>query len=403
MKNPKWRCAYPGTHKVKFGGKFLTQWDGYHLTLEQSTGGTISADKLKGYQGQSANLSYTANTDYYFNGWQSTGANIQNNQVPFTADTTAKGSFVYTNPTKAYNNTITGFSAAGTISKSTTNRFDASPSEIEKQTFGDIGFIQSFSANVRNKNYFVLKYDYQQQLTTSGDLYKVIFGNAQGIGLRDWSYPVDLWSNHFYPIMYNPYTNNTVLQHSTYKKASFYTQREYMYSGGSGDNLTPGTSTETYTGALHKFGKQYDWGELGTVTALQENFGSSEYEFTLSAQASGIYNNSGRCIDNKKYDFNTWRTFKYVFNMNDYSLSAYDGDKLVYLRNTTKLSARNSDGIIPKMLCMFTVVPIPRSHYVSQWEGTTDTYYSKGRNAFKNISFTYFDDCDDANMWAKIN
>ena len=98
MKNPKWKCAYPGTHKVKFGGKFLTQWDGYHLTLEQSTGGTISADKLKGYQEQSANLSYTANQDYYFNGWQSTGANIQNNQVPFTADTTARGSFAYTSP-----------------------------------------------------------------------------------------------------------------------------------------------------------------------------------------------------------------------------------------------------------------------------------------------------------------
>ena len=100
MKNPKWKCAYPNSHKVKFGGKFLTQWDGYHLTLEQYTGGTISADKLKGYQGQSANLSYTANQDYYFNGWQSTGANIQNNQVPLTQNTTAKGSFVYTSPVR---------------------------------------------------------------------------------------------------------------------------------------------------------------------------------------------------------------------------------------------------------------------------------------------------------------
>lgn len=33
MKNPKWKCAYPNSHKVKFGSKFLTQWDGYHLTL----------------------------------------------------------------------------------------------------------------------------------------------------------------------------------------------------------------------------------------------------------------------------------------------------------------------------------------------------------------------------------
>ena len=27
MKNPKWKCAYPNSHKVKFGGKFLTQFD----------------------------------------------------------------------------------------------------------------------------------------------------------------------------------------------------------------------------------------------------------------------------------------------------------------------------------------------------------------------------------------
>ena len=156
MKNPKWKCANDtGTHKVKFGGKFLTQWDGYHLTLEQSTGGTISADKLKGYQEQSANLSYTANQDYYFNGWASTGASIQNNQVPFTQDTTAKGSFAYTNPTKSYNNTVTGFSAAGTIRSGYTNTYNADPEEYKKKTFGDVGFVQSFSANVKNKNYMV--------------------------------------------------------------------------------------------------------------------------------------------------------------------------------------------------------------------------------------------------------
>lgn len=108
MKNQKWKCAYPGTHKVNFGGKFLTQWDGYHLTLEQSTGGTISADKLKGYQGQSANLSYTTDTFYHFNGWNSTGANIQNNQVPFTADTTAKANFVYDPIPTSAQSTING-------------------------------------------------------------------------------------------------------------------------------------------------------------------------------------------------------------------------------------------------------------------------------------------------------
>ena len=145
MKNPKWKCANDtGTHKVKFGGKFLTQWDGYHLTLEQSTGGTISADKLKGYQEQSANLSYTANQDYYFNGWQSTGANIQNNQVPFTQDTTAKGSFAYTNPTRVIHKTYNA--AANTNAYWYVTGGNAVP-------FCDIVIPQSISANGYSAQY----------------------------------------------------------------------------------------------------------------------------------------------------------------------------------------------------------------------------------------------------------
>lgn len=403
MKNPKWKCANDtGTHKVKFGGKFLTQWDGYHLTLEQSTGGTISADKLKGYQEQSANLSYTANQDYYFNGWASTGANIQNNQVPFTQDTTAKGSFVYTNPTKSYNNTVTGFSAAGAIRSGYSNRYDADPDGYKKEMFGGLGFVSAFSANVRNKNYMVLKYDTKEIMTSGGDLYKVTTGTSQGIILRTWSYPIDIWRYNFYPIMWVS-GNNYVLEHSTYPHRSFYSQEQYMYSGASGSNLTPDTSTSTYTGALHQYGKRYNWGKLGFVSGYQENYPFGYYEFGVSAQASGVYSHSGQCIEDKRYELNTWRTFKYVFNMNDYSLSGYDGDQLVYLRNTTNISAKNSIGIYPKMLAMYCVVPQARAHYVSQWEGTSDYYNSKGTNAFRNISMTYFDDCDDANMWAKIN
>lgn len=131
MKNPKWKCAYPNSHKVKFGGKFLTQWDGYHLTLEQSTGGTISADKLKGYQEQSANLSYTADTFYHFNGWNSTGANIQNNQVPFTADTTAKANFVYDPIPPSGRTTFTHYNKTNTWMNSDLNINDGGPGIIQ--------------------------------------------------------------------------------------------------------------------------------------------------------------------------------------------------------------------------------------------------------------------------------
>ena len=111
MRNPKWQCAYPEGKRIVFGDKFLTQWNGYHLTLQQSTGGTISANKYVGFDNESATLSYTASPDYYFSAWQSTGANIQNNKVPFTQDTTAKANFVYTNPLNVSHST---FSKAAT-------------------------------------------------------------------------------------------------------------------------------------------------------------------------------------------------------------------------------------------------------------------------------------------------
>jgi hypothetical protein len=62
MKNPKWKCAYPGTHKVRYGGKFLTNWTGYNLTLLPSEYGTISGDKLRGYEDEVCHLTAYPNS-----------------------------------------------------------------------------------------------------------------------------------------------------------------------------------------------------------------------------------------------------------------------------------------------------------------------------------------------------
>lgn len=96
MKNPKWRCAYPDTHKVKFGGKFLTQWTGYDLTLLPSEYGTISGDKLRGYEDEVCHLTaYPNSLLNQFDGYDITGGGyIQGNDYIYTtANATAQGRF----------------------------------------------------------------------------------------------------------------------------------------------------------------------------------------------------------------------------------------------------------------------------------------------------------------------
>lgn len=99
MKNPKWREAYPNSHKVKYGGKFLTTWSGYSLDLIQTNGGTISANKYRGYEDDQVNFSYTANQDCYFNGWSANKGSFNGNTYTFSnGNASAKGSFVNAGP-----------------------------------------------------------------------------------------------------------------------------------------------------------------------------------------------------------------------------------------------------------------------------------------------------------------
>ena len=76
MKKPKWRCAYPNSHKVKFGGKFLTQWEGYNVNYLPSVYGTVSGDKNKGYEGETVTLSNTANQYYTLDHYVVSGASL---------------------------------------------------------------------------------------------------------------------------------------------------------------------------------------------------------------------------------------------------------------------------------------------------------------------------------------
>jgi len=66
----------------------------YTLTLQQSVGGTISANKLTGFPGDIITLFNTPSSTYYLTNYSITGATLTGNQFKFgTSDVTAAGSF----------------------------------------------------------------------------------------------------------------------------------------------------------------------------------------------------------------------------------------------------------------------------------------------------------------------
>lgn len=68
--------------------------DPYYLTLQTDGHGTISANKLSGYNGDNITLYNTANTDYVFSGYSVTGASLDGSTVTLNnQDATAKAWF----------------------------------------------------------------------------------------------------------------------------------------------------------------------------------------------------------------------------------------------------------------------------------------------------------------------
>ena len=64
MKYPKYKLAFPGKHVIVFKGHPMTQFGGYTLGTYASGNGIVSANKTKGFWGESAELFQSA-ADYY--------------------------------------------------------------------------------------------------------------------------------------------------------------------------------------------------------------------------------------------------------------------------------------------------------------------------------------------------
>lgn len=60
MKYPKYRLAFPGKHVWVFNGHPMTQFNGYKLNTTAIGNGVVSADKSRGYYGESAQIFLSA-------------------------------------------------------------------------------------------------------------------------------------------------------------------------------------------------------------------------------------------------------------------------------------------------------------------------------------------------------
>ena len=86
--------------KFRFSGSDVTAEGEFtpiptrHLTINQSVGGTVTANKTTGHDGDIVTLSNTATGNYHFSSYSITGATLTGNQFEFNnSDVTAQASF----------------------------------------------------------------------------------------------------------------------------------------------------------------------------------------------------------------------------------------------------------------------------------------------------------------------
>lgn len=101
MKYPKYKLAFPGKHALVFKGHPMTQFDGYTLGTYASGNGIVSANKTKGFWGESAELFQSAADYYTFAGYSANKGTVNGNTYIF-----GKGNDIVTaffNETEIYN------------------------------------------------------------------------------------------------------------------------------------------------------------------------------------------------------------------------------------------------------------------------------------------------------------
>jgi hypothetical protein len=99
MKYPKYKLAFPGKHSLVFKGHPMTQFDGYTLGTYASGNGIVSANKTKGFWGESAELFQSAGEYSTFCGFSANKGTIEDTTYTFgKGDDVVTGYFSATDP-----------------------------------------------------------------------------------------------------------------------------------------------------------------------------------------------------------------------------------------------------------------------------------------------------------------
>ena len=417
MKNPKWREAYPQGHKVKYGGKFLTTWSGYSLSLEQTNGGTISAQRNRGYEDDEVPMSYTANQDCYFNGWSANEGSFVGNNYKFgTNDATAKASFINTSPDKLLNLGTTKLRIVGDYSNSA--GYDGTGQRIyldgtdSENTQRPLVYLPQISGAIKNKNYFVLKFDLARNLG-EGNYWWIHSGTNAGVYLVTRQNAVENYTHSFVPELEgflgakrDSLTREEGIRFATVSEPMYNNDGARTATSIENASIPSGNTSTASLVPLKTYAKHFNHGRLGTYT---ETFsGYFEGKYTLQVNASGKWNYNGYCYEPTTYEDGEWKSLKYVFDMNTFAYSSYIGDECVYKQTNTKTWEKTSDAeyaaTIPgKMYAVHNIDSRLNAYWYTQWNGTSSTYRNVGCTSARNISMTYFDTCEQANMWAQHN
>lgn len=133
-----------GSSNPSVVGKFQEDTK-YNLTLQQSTGGTITANKLTGYSNDTITLSNTPSSNYVFNSYSLTGATLTGSKFKFgTSNVTAKANFKTLYDVLYYSNNSTVEAPKGG-----NNRIAMNVSNITNTTYLALKFDEIAGGNMK--------------------------------------------------------------------------------------------------------------------------------------------------------------------------------------------------------------------------------------------------------------
>lgn len=386
----------------------------FDLKLQQSTGGTISANKLTGTSGTNVSLSYTATGGTYFSSWSVTGGSITNNTFKFgNTDATAKGNFLNTNPLKLYNNATRIVMKDHSSYSGIDNKYLYLDGPIYATQSPN--FLFANSGTIKNKNYFVLKYDMIRQCDLGN--YTWYTTAWSDIFVRAAQSAADNLTCYFIPKIEKIVgtTRMNSLVGTTAHKFGYTYEPLYNNNGTitSTDitlpsNAIPGAAAtwSAYKRPLKANGKHFNHGRIGTY---QEIISANDIgKYIINVTATGKWNTNNYCFEPSAYNDGVWKPVKLVFDMNSFAYSSYIGSECVYKQTNIKhwfssTTATTPTQMATKLYAIHTIQNRVNADWYTLFNGTSSTVRNVGWLSARNVSYTYFDTCEQANLWAKNN